>query len=90
MCIRDSIFFLQSADIIRPTKIVGKNHLRFKVLNSKQGFDAIAFGMGDMKPLIDNAIEPVHLAFVIESNNYYGYPQVQLRIKDIKIGDWKA
>ena len=46
--------------------------------------------MGDMKPLIDNAIEPVHLAFVIESNNYYGYPQVQLRIKDIKIGDWKA
>ncbi len=84
------IFLLQKADIIRPTKIVGKNHLRFKVLNSKQGFDAIAFGMGDMKPLIDNAIEPVHLAFVMETNNYYGYPQVQLRIKDIKIGDWNT
>ncbi len=81
------IFLLEKAEIIKPTKIVGKNHLKFKVLNSKRGFDAIGFGMGDMKTKIDNAIEPVHLAFVVESNNYYGYPQVQLRLKDIKIGE---
>ncbi len=83
------VFTIENARIIRPTKIVGKNHLRFKILNSKRGFDAIAFGMGEMKSKIDNAIEPVNLAFVVESNNYYGYPQVQLRIKDITIGDWK-
>lgn len=82
------VFLLEKAEIIRPTKIVGKNHLKFKVINSKRGFDAIGFGMGDMKTKVDNAIEPVHLAFVVESNNYYGYPQVQLRLKDIKIGDW--
>lgn len=83
------VFLLRNAEIIRPTKIVGKNHLRFKVLNSKRGFDAIGFGMGDLKPKIDNALEPIHLSFVVESNNYYGYPQVQLRLKDIKIGDWE-
>jgi len=84
------IFILENVQIIRPTKIVGKNHLRLKVLSAKHGFDAIGFGMGDWKPKLDNAIDPIHLAFVIETNNYYGYPQVQLRLKDIKIGDWKS
>ncbi|MCD6501717.1 hypothetical protein J7L01_03875, partial [bacterium] len=76
-------------DIIRPTRVVGKkqNHLRFRTRNGRKAVDAIAFGFGDMKPKIDNAIDPVNLAFVIESNDYYGYPQLQLRIKDISIGD---
>ncbi len=83
------IFALTNADIIRPTRVVGKkqNHLRFRTRNGRKAVDAIAFGFGDMKPKIDNAIDPVNLAFVIESNDYYGYPQLQLRIKDISIGD---
>jgi len=83
------IYLLENSQIIGPTKVVGNNHLRFKVRNNDRAFDAIAFGMGDMKTKVENAIEPVHLAFVMESNNYYGYPQLQLRIKDIKIGDWR-
>ncbi|RKZ31320.1 single-stranded-DNA-specific exonuclease RecJ [bacterium] len=83
------VFLLRDARLIRPTKIVGKNHLRFKVLSSTRAFDAIAFSLGDLKVKTDNAIEPVNLAFVVETNNYYGYPQLQLKIKDINFGDWQ-
>ncbi|MCK5832448.1 single-stranded-DNA-specific exonuclease RecJ [bacterium] len=81
------IFSITNADLFEQTRTVGKNHLRFRVKTGKKAIDAIAFGYGEMKYAIDNAIEPINLAFVIESNDYYGYPQLQLRIKDIFIGD---
>jgi len=81
------IFMLENADILRPTKIVGSNHLRFRVRNSKKAYDVIGFGFGDWRDKIENTDEPVNLVFVMETNTYYGYPQLQLRLKDIKIGE---
>jgi hypothetical protein len=81
---------MEDVDIIQPVKIVGNNHLRFRVkAGQNKAVDVIGFGMGDLKAKIENAIEPVSLAFVIENNSYYGFPQLQLRLKDIKIGDWR-
>ncbi|HHS50721.1 MAG TPA: single-stranded-DNA-specific exonuclease RecJ [candidate division Zixibacteria bacterium] len=81
------VFAAVNVELLEPSRIVGKNHLRFRVRAGHRAIDAIAFGFGDMKHAIDNAIDPINIAFVIESNDYYGYPQIQLRIKDIFIGD---
>jgi single-stranded-DNA-specific exonuclease len=81
------IFMAKNVNIIDKPHVVGKNHLRFKVMGGRKAIDVIAFGFGDMKHQIANAIDPINLAFVIEKNDYYGYPQLQLRIKDIFIGD---
>ncbi len=81
------IFCITNAELLEPARIVGKNHLRFRIRAGGKALDAIAFGFGEMKYALDNAIEPINLAFVVESNDYYGYPQLQLRIKDIFIGD---
>lgn len=84
------IFLLENAKIQYPVKIVGNNHLRFRVLGQNKAIDAIGFSMGDMKARVENAIDPVNLSFVIEPNTYAGFTQLQLRLKDIKIGDWRA
>jgi len=83
------IFLIENADIVGEPRIVGSNHLRLKIRNSSRIIDAIGFGFGNFKQSISMRTRPVNLAVVIEKNTYYGEPDVQLRIKDIKLGNWR-
>lgn len=83
------VFLLENANIVGEPRIVGTNHLRLKIKNDKRILDAIAFRFGEFKQPISMRTRPVNLAMVIEKNTYYGEPDVQLRIKDIKLGNWR-
>ena len=83
------VFLIENAEIVGQPRIVGANHLRFKIRNSSRTIDTIGFGFGDYKDKITMHTRPVNLAVVIEKNTYFGDPDVQLRIKDIKLGNWR-
>ncbi len=83
------VFLLEDAQVVGHAQIVGSNHLRMQI-RAKKTTDCIGFGMANFKREIENSGEPVNLTFVMERNHYYGYPKLQLRLKDIQIGNWKA
>jgi len=83
------VFLIENAEIVGEPRIVGSNHLRFKIRNSRKAIDTIGFGFGEFKNSISMRTRPVNLAVVIEKNTYFGGPDVQLRIKDIKLGNWR-
>lgn len=84
------VFLLENVDIIGNPRIVGSNHLRMRIKTDHRFLDAIGFGFGDMKQKISRRTRSVNIATVIEKNTYYGEPDVQLRIKDIKLGNWRS
>ena len=82
------VFLLEDVKIIGKPQYVGSDHLRMQI-RCKKPVDVIGFGMAKYRNLIEETDEPVHIAFVMERNHYYGFPKLQLRLKDIAIGDWK-
>ena len=83
------VFLIENAQLAGEPKIVGTNHLRFRIKNSHGTLDTIGFGFGDYKEPISMRARPLNLAVVVEKNTYFGEPEVQLRIKDIKLGNWR-
>lgn len=66
---------------VKEVKGVGENrHLKLNL----DGVDAIAFGMGDMLPVIKQG-QLIDVAYNLEIDNFNGYEKLQLKIKDLKI-----
>ncbi len=61
--------------------VVGNGHLKLKIKEDGQFFDAIGFNMGTRYSLSNAAIR---LAFVPQFNSYNGQKLVQLNLRDIK------
>ncbi|MCD6531586.1 single-stranded-DNA-specific exonuclease RecJ, partial [bacterium] len=83
------VFLIENAQLAGEPKIVGTNHLRFRIKNSHGTLDTIGFGFGEYRDPISMRTRPLNLAVVVEKNTYFGEPEVQLRIKDIKLGNWR-
>jgi hypothetical protein len=63
-----------------PARVVGKNHLRFRVTDGATAADAIWWGRGDYE------LPPggFTLAFTPELNEFAGKTTVQLKVKDVR------
>ncbi len=80
------LFASQKLEVIgypRP-KIVGKNHLKFKVRQGRTVLDAIGFGMAESLELL-YANKPLEMAFVLAENEWQGRKTIQLELKDIRV-----
>ena len=80
------MFASQNLEIVgypRP-KIVGKNHLKFKVRQGRTVLDAIGFGMAEALELL-YANKPLEMAFVLAENEWQGRKTIQLELKDIRV-----
>jgi single-stranded-DNA-specific exonuclease len=84
------IFRVQNAELVGTPRIVGKDHLRFKVRQQQQVFDAIGFGLGSLLDFIRVNGKSLDLVFSVDEHEWLGmnanhaelFPQ--LKIKDIK------
>jgi single-stranded-DNA-specific exonuclease len=84
------IFRVQNAELVGTPRIVGKNHLRFKVRQEQQVFDAIGFGLGSLLDFLRTNGKALDLVFSVDEHEWLGqnanhaeaFPQ--LKIKDIK------
>lgn len=78
------IFAARNVELYGPPKIVGNNHLRFKVRNNGRVFDAIGFNLGGLIERLQNGTRRVDIAFSIDEGEYAGELVPQLKIRDVK------
>ncbi|MGH2568940.1 MAG: single-stranded-DNA-specific exonuclease RecJ, partial [Bacteroidota bacterium] len=78
------VFAARSVELYGPPRIVGNNHLRFKVRKNGRVFDAIGFNLGGKMELLQNGRKEIDIAFSIDEGEYAGEPVPQLKIRDLK------
>lgn len=76
-------FLVRDAEIVGYPKIVGKDHLKFRVRSGSGYIEAIAFGMGSRIGDLSGGTK-YDLVFNIEENEYRGTITPQLRILDFR------
>ncbi len=77
------VFAVRGVEVLGQPRIVGKNHLRFKVRSNTHVVDAIGFNLGNLL----NRVQPgskADLAFSLDESEYIGESVPQLKIRDIK------
>jgi single-stranded-DNA-specific exonuclease len=85
------VFITRGLDVVGTPRIVGKNHLRFKVRQNGAVFDAIGFGLGHLLPRISGGRRELEAVYTIEENDWVpagttrqGEAVPQLKIKDLR------
>lgn len=76
------VFAVRNAEVVGAPRIVGKNHLRFKVRQQNRIFDAIGFNLGSLMDRLSG--RRVDLAFSIDESDYAGELVPQLKVRDIR------
>jgi len=78
------LFLTRGLLSVGDSRIVGKNHLKFKVTDGTHVFNAIAFNMGDMKNRVRSGEPPMDLLYNVEKNEWMGRKTIQLVVKSIR------
>ena len=78
------VLFCRGVEVVGTPRVVGHNHLKFKVRQRGRIFEAIGFGMGDLIYRIAPGESNLDMAYVLEKNEWDGSAKFQLRIRDLK------
>lgn len=78
------VFVSRQLNVVGTPTIVGNNHLKLRVEQEGQEFNAIGFHLGDYLDVVQNHNGKVDCAYVVEENIWNGRKEIQLRLKDIK------
>ena len=78
------IFLTRNLNVVNDSRIVGNNHLKFKVTNGEVTFDAIAFNMGRYRERVRSSAAPIEILYYVEENEWMGRKNIQLVVKAIK------
>jgi len=70
--------------VVNNARIVGKNHLKFRVTDGSKVFTAIAYNMGDYKDRVKVGAPPMDLLYNVEENDWMGRVSIQLVVKAIR------
>lgn len=85
------VFLTRNLEVCGYPRIVGKNHLRFKVRQNGRIIDAIGFGLGDLLPRVNPGRTDLECVFTVEENDWNnqsghkpGEAVPQLKIRDLR------
>jgi single-stranded-DNA-specific exonuclease len=84
------IFLARNVEVSGAPKIVGKDHLRFRVKQDRTIFDAIGFGLGQMIGEMRNNGRGLDVVFSVDEHEWHaagsanGESFPQLKVKDFK------
>ncbi|MBN2104479.1 single-stranded-DNA-specific exonuclease RecJ [bacterium] len=78
------VFMSRNLKVVGSPRIVGRNHLKFKVQQGGEVFDAIGFNLGNLQYCLHPGESNLDMVYVIEENNYNGQVRKQLRVKDLR------
>jgi single-stranded-DNA-specific exonuclease len=78
------VFVAREVEVFEQPRIVGKNHLRFKVRHRNRVLDAIGFNLGGLIERFANGRKTVDIAFSIDESEHAGEVVPQLKIRDVK------
>jgi single-stranded-DNA-specific exonuclease len=84
-------FLTRQLEVSGTPRIVGRNHLRFRVRQNGTSFDAIGFGLGELLPRASQGRKDLDCVYTVEENEYTSPaasrpadPIPQLKIKDLR------
>ncbi|GAB3330743.1 single-stranded-DNA-specific exonuclease RecJ [Marivirga atlantica] len=79
------VFAAKDLELVSEVKILKEQHLKFNVKDKhgKVEFTALAFGMRDALPILNNQND-FEIAFTIQMNEFNGTKSLQLVVKDIR------
>ncbi|MBI4427728.1 MAG: single-stranded-DNA-specific exonuclease RecJ [Ignavibacteriales bacterium] len=78
------VFVAKGVSVAGQPRIVGHNHLRFKVRSNSRVLDAIGFNLGGLMEKVTGTNKTVDLAFSLDEGEYGGETYPQLKIRDLK------
>jgi single-stranded-DNA-specific exonuclease len=78
------VFVARNVELYGTPRIVGNNHLKFKVRSNSQVFDAIGFNLGGFIDKLLHGRRTIDLAFSLDEGEIAGEVVPQLKIRDIK------
>jgi len=78
------LFAARNLQVVDDPKVLKNNHLKFKVRDHYVIFDAIGFGMGNLKYRLEPGAKNLDMAFNIDENYWCGKKSIQLKVKDLK------
>jgi single-stranded-DNA-specific exonuclease len=77
-------FVSRDVELYGYPRIVGSNHLKFKVRSGERIIDCIGFNIGDRIGRLDPNRPTNNIVYTIEENEWNGQVYLQLHIQDIK------
>ncbi len=82
------VFLSEGLSLVGQPSVIRSGHLKFRVQQGNSAvFDAIAFKQHELLPLLrDNGGKEISLVYTLEENTWNSVTMLQLRVKDIRIG----
>ncbi len=80
------LFLSRGLEIVGYPKIVGGNHLKFKVRSGQKVFEVLAFGQGEYLKFLETGRRDLSIAFSLSEDVWNDRTKIQLRAKDMQIG----
>jgi single-stranded-DNA-specific exonuclease len=77
------VFAVRGVEVVGQPRIVGKDHLRFKVRSNTHVVDAIGFNLGYLLDRVQNG-NKIDIAFSLDEGEFAGEIVPQLKVRDIK------
>jgi len=77
------VFAARNVEVLGQPRIVGKNHLRFKVRSNTHVVDAIGFNLGHLLSRVRSGSK-VDVAFSLDEGEFAGETVPQLKVRDVK------
>jgi single-stranded-DNA-specific exonuclease len=78
------LFLTRNLRAVSNSRIVGRNHLKFKVTDGSRTFGAIAYNMGSLRDRVRTDAPPMEILYNVEENVWMGRTTIQLVIKAIR------
>ena len=78
------LFLSYGLEVAGTPRIVGNNHLKFRVRKNGVSFDCIGFNMGDYLTRLEMGERQLDMVYVIEENEWNNRKTIQLRVRDIR------
>ncbi|MFC1692290.1 single-stranded-DNA-specific exonuclease RecJ [Candidatus Latescibacterota bacterium] len=70
--------------VVNNARVVGKNHLKFKVTDGRKIFNTIAYNMGGLIYKVRAGTPPIDILYSAEENEWMGKKNIQLVVKAIR------
>ena len=84
------VLMATNLEVVGYPRVVGQNHLKFKVRQNERMLDVIAFDMGKRLGDLQVGKPNLNLAFVLEENRWQGRASLQMRAKDLRVSQVRS
>lgn len=78
------VFLAKNLNVVGSPRVVGRNHLKFKVRQGSGVHDAIGFDLGELIYRLSPGDSNLDMVFVVEENHWNDEVRTQLRVKDLR------